>query len=644
MMDEKFLSPNTKIDSTVNKEVDDIKSIIRETVMDFHNYVFPKYILNYKTYLWFVADRLQYIEPWQSNINYPMVSATVDTMFWNIFDFGYEFWIKELWLKQLCTKAFDFRGTWKKVFKETVKEVLICGKWYVKDYFVKEETSNVFFDEKIDQTVKMPSLMYVSIFDVMYDRTKWLDNSSYKIIRTFTSWDSIKQKVIPMLAETSWIDKKVIDKKLDEWLKDSKLNIWNRFSIYDYNPVKWLLATQQWMEVEKMKNFYQLPLVSKIWDLVAWYWNDWTVNSEVTKNYFLNDSKSTYELVEYITNDKRTIFVNGYLFYYGPKLTNIGDIREATYSLIPWTWNAVWAADKQLNLQQIQNTLWNAFIDNLKLNLWPMFKITGNLPMWKNWTIDFKAFKAIKTNGTWDIEKIQMWVTDFAPMNFMQMVETASQKETWMTNYVMWGWGSIERTQWWIDLKFNQYKSKLTPITDSIDQMMWNIARSWIQMYLKFFTMEELKKMWVQVDKVYETDDNWKSIFKTITLNSIDIRDIIDETNITFTYNSLDKVTKETLRWNLMQNLQYLLQYSGWQMNMQEVANVLAWLDFDPTKLFKKEKAEVQPTWNNFWEQWWQYQQYWQQQSEYSEQPTWDVNPNDEMSDEDIMAELQNIV
>lgn len=163
-------------------------------------------------------------------------------------------------------------------------------------------------------------------------------------------------------------------------------------------------------------------------------------------------------------------------------------------------------------------------------------------------------------------------------------------------------------------------------------------------MYLKFFTMEELKKMWVQVDKVYETDDNWKSIFKTITLNSIDIRDIIDETNITFTYNSLDKVTKETLRWNLMQNLQYLLQYSGWQMNMQEVANVLAWLDFDPTKLFKKEKAEVQPTWNNFWEQWWQYQQYWQQQSEYSEQPTWDVNPNDEMSDEDIMAELQNIV
>ena len=66
----------------------------------------------------------------------------------------------------------------------------------------------------------------------------------------------------------------------------------------------------------------------------------------------------------------------------------------------------------------------------------------------------------------------------------------------------------------------------------------------------------------------------------------------LEETNITFTYNSLDKVTKETLRWNLMQNLQYLLQYSGWQMNMQEVANVLAWLDFDPTKLFKKEKAE----------------------------------------------------
>jgi len=630
-MDEKIISPDTELNSTIKKEVDDISSIIRETVMDFHNYVFPKYILNYKTYLWFVADRIAHIESWQSNINYPMVSATVDTMFGNIFDFGYEFWIKELWLKQLCTKAFDFRWTGKKVFKEVVKEVLICWKGYVKDYFVKEEVENTFFDEKIKQTIKMPSLTYISVFDVMYDRTKWLDNSSYKIIRTFASWDTIKQKVLPMLSETTKIDRKNIELVLNKWLSKTKDNVWNRFSVYDYNPVKWLLATQQWMDVEKIKDFYKLPIVSKVWDLVAWYWNDWTVNSETTKNYFLNNDKSCYELVEYITNDKRTIFVNWYLFYHGPKLTNIWDIREATYSIIPWTGNAIWAADKQLNLQQIQNTLWNAFIDNLKLNLWPMFKVTGNLPMSKNWTIDFRAFKMIKTNWSWDIEKIQMWSTDFAPMNFMQMVEAASQKETWMTNYVMWWGWAIERTQWWIDLKFNQYKSKLTPITDSIDQMMWNIARSWIQMYLKFYTIDELKKLWIEVEKVFEPNEKWVSKFKTILLNKIDIKDIIDETNITFTYNSLDKVTKESIRWNLLQNLQYLLQYAWQSLDMQEVAKVLAWIDFDPTKLFKKERAapDVQQAW-------WELTNI-EPEAEEPQEDLW------EMSDEDILAQLQNI-
>lgn len=158
-------------------------------------------------------------------------------------------------------------------------------------------------------------------------------------------------------------------------------------------------------------------------------------------------------------------------------------------------------------------------------------------------------------------------------------------------------------------------------------------------MYLKFFTMDELKKLWIQVDKVFEPNENWKSEFKTITLNWIDIRDIIDETNITFTYNSLDKVTKEAVRWNLMQNLQYLLQYAGQSLDMQEVSKILAWLDFDPSKLFKKQQAKVeQPNmWDLSWMLWWQ--STWEEQlPEETENLSW------EMSDEDIMSQLQNIV
>lgn len=32
--------------------------------------------------------------------------------------------------------------------------------------------------------------------------------------------------------------------------------------------------------------------------------------------------------------------------------------------------------------------------------------------------------------------------------------------------------GGIERVAGGIEMRFNQYKSKLTPVTDSIDQMM----------------------------------------------------------------------------------------------------------------------------------------------------------------------------
>lgn len=634
-MEEKFLNPNDEfkwwLTPKTKKEIDNVKSVIRDSITDFHNYVFPKYIKNYKDYLWFVAERLVTLDTWQSNINYPMVSSTVDTLFSNIFDFGYEFWIKELWLKKLCTKSFDFRWQGKKAFKEIWKEILITGKWYVKDYLIKELNEDTFFWKKISTNIKIPSLTYLSVFDVMYDRSKWLEESSYKIIRTFSTWESIKAKVLPLLIAQYWEQKKnEIEKKLDSWLKEYKNQFWHRFSMYDYNPVKSLVATTQWYDsIKNNKDFFELPYVSTYDGLVSWYSSTQTWTREDAKNYFLNDKQSSYELLEYTTSDMRYIFINGNIVYFGKKWKNIWEIREATYSDIPWTWNAMWVADKQTSLQAINNTLWNAFIDNLKLVMWPMFKINWNFPTGKDWKIDFKAFRTIRS--TWwqnDIEKIQLWVTDFAPINFMDKVDVASQKDFAINNYLTWWQWAIERVQWWIDLKFNQYKARLTPITDSIDQMMANIARSWILMYLKFFTKEELNKLWVEVEEEYETDSKtWVEKFKTITLNKIDIRDIIDESNITFSYNSLDKVTKEAVRWNIVNNLQYLLQYSWDKINMDQVALIMAWLDFDPLKLFKKEIEEKNTTENPI-----------------IEEQAITEEPQQELSNEDVFNQLQNII
>lgn len=640
-MEEKFLSAwgEQKLDSNLKKELDDVKQIIMQTSMDFHNYVFPKYINNYKKYLWFVWERLSHIEAWQSNVNYPMISSAVDTMFSNIFDFGYQIWVSEEALKKQCTRAFDFRNTWKKVLEEVTKEALILWKWYAKDYLINEEFKDMFFNRVVKQNIKMPSMQYISAFDIMYDRSKWIDQSSYKIIRTFTSWENIKKKVLPLITS-------LYDKEKREYIKNAfqrnlerfKDSFWSRFSMYDYNPVKSLTATTQWMNSDN-QNFYSIPLVTaKKWllaDYDAWWNSMW----EDVKNYFLNANKSTYELVEYITSDRKYIFINWNIVYFGDKKYSLWEIREVTFNKIPWTWNANWISDKLSVLQDLQNTLWNAFIDNIKLNLWPMFKISWNIPLWKNWTLDFRAFKAYKTNGSQDIEKIQMWVTDFAPMNFMQMVEWTSLKESWMNNYVTgWGW-SIERTQAWVDVKFNQYKSKLTPLTDSLDQMMWNITRSWIIMLLKFFTKEELLKMDIKVEEVFIKDKKWNDVFDTLTINSIDIKTIIDENNISFTYNSLDKITMENSRDTIMMNLQYMLQYVPGQLNMPELWKAIAWKTFNPEKILLPASEQKKPF---YWKEPYDPNKYNNEESE--EQPTEEADPNEDLSQDELLQELEQII
>lgn len=258
--------------------------------------------------------------------------------------------------------------------------------------------------------------------------------------------------------------------------------------------------------------------------------------------------------------------------------------------MIPGTGNANGVADDLGNLQDINESLWNAFIDNIKLILGPMFAVSGNLPVGKSGTIDFKKFKAIRTNGSASIEKIQLGVTDFAPINFMQMTEGLAEKRSATGNYITGGGGSIERVSGGIDMKFNQYKSKLSPITDSIDQMMGNIARNWVFMFLKFYTKEELESINIIVEETTKPDKDGVEKFDTFTINKIDIRKIIDERQITFTYNSLDKLTKENSRKTIMESLPAMLQYVAAQVNMKELIKVLAGQDFDPDQIIKEQK------------------------------------------------------
>ena len=578
--DELALSPDLR------KEIDNIKEIIRSILVEFHNNDFRKYISNYKKYLQFTGERLFWIEDWQTNTDYPMVSSVVDTMFGNIFDFWYQFWLNDSTLRRLCNEAFDFRWAWKEAFRDITKEVLITGKAFAKDYLIKEKVSDTFWWQKVDMTIKVPSIQYISVFDVLYDRSKWLKNSPFQIVRTFMTWDAITAKY------GSFFDDENLP-KFKSIIKNAKDQSWYRFSMYDYNPVKMLTSVAQNYNAwdKDKKNIFDLPFVTG--KTINQYTTDNTIGNEDKNNYFLPSEQSNYEVIDYSAGGKRYVFANGLLIWFWKKERWIGELHEANFSAIPGTGSSNGVADNLGWLQDIQASLWNAFIDNIKLILGPMFKVSWNTPIGKNGTIDFKKFRAIRTTGQNDIEKIQLWVTDFAPMNFMQMVQSVSEQRSWVNNYVMgWQW-TIERVSWGIDMKYNQYKSKLTPITDSIDQMMGWMARCWVNWWFKYFTREELKELWVTVEEVY--DDNNK--FVTFNINGTDIKTIIDERNITFSYNSLYRLTKENSRSDLKEAFPFILQYAPDKLNMEEMVKVLSWMDFDPDNIIKKQEPTV-PTWS----------------------------------------------
>lgn len=71
------------------------------------------------------------------------------------------------------------------------------------------------------------------------------------------------------------------------------------------------------------------------------------------------------------------------------------------------------------------------------------------------------------------------------------------------------------------------------------------------------------------------------------------MEDIINEQNVTFTYNSLYKLTKENSRAAVKEALPFILQYAGNKVNFDELMKVLLGQDFDPDNIAVKEQPKA---------------------------------------------------
>ena len=195
--------------------------------------------------------------------------------------------------------------------------------------------------------------------------------------------------------------------------------------------------------------------------------------------------------------------------------------------------------------------------------------------------ITYSPYRVIPTNTPWSLRKIELGVAWFEPINTIQFIEQFAEKRSWVNEYIMWGQGKVERIAGWVDLIFNQYKSKLMPLTNSINNAMWFIAKEFLLMYAINYTEEELKNLGL-IDK-------------------LDLATFLNEKNVTFHLSSLALLSEEEGIKNLTESLQVLWPYLTWpngsNINTEELIKGILKRDIDVDDILKKEEPAAPAPW-----------------------------------------------
>ena len=202
-----------------------------------------------------------------------------------------------------------------------------------------------------------------------------------------------------------------------------------------------------------------------------------------------------------------------------------------------------------------------------------MFAVYGNVPaLTKDNKVRFEKFKWIKMTPDSRIERLELWLQDFSPLNLWQFMEWMAEKRAWVNSYLTWWQSKVERVSDSIQLIHNQYKSKLTPIIDSVQIMMSRHAKAIMLIYLKYFSEEELKEKNIKITQ------EWGRI----KINDNFLSDIIRDENISFAFNSLRNIEKENKRWIIKEMFTILMQTKQLApQQIDELFKVLLDEDFD---------------------------------------------------------------
>lgn len=557
--------------------VDGIKALCRNVIPYFEQTFFNRYIDDYKNYLGYTGDRQGMIEDWQTNVFFPMIPAIVDTMFASMYDSKIKFnveWDWLAWTDKLLNHAFDYEHTGKDSLMECIKETLITGKGYLKPTFMKYKDPKVVNWVDYWFEVKRPTLNYVSIFNVFYDYNTTLQNSTFTIERYIMSR---KQILKTYWAKLNNVDPAAYIKSICD-MKDK-----DRYSEYDVNRIKHIISYEDKITSWKLNTIIPTYQVSNA--------NN-TENSSIENRnnvYAIDFNKnSVYEVIEYNDDEGTVVLIDGnMLFKKKAEIKTTSTLfTDISFNKTPWTSDSTWVSTNLWPLQWIVNTLYNIYLDNLKIQISPMFEQVGwlNQMLGKKNKITYAPYKVIPTNTPWSLRKIDLWVAWFEPINTIQFIEQFAEKRSGVNEYIMWGQGKVERIAGWVDLIFNQYKSKLMPLTNSINNAMGFVAKMMLLMYWINYTEQELKELGLE--------------------DPLDFNRFLDERNVSFHLSSLALLSEEegikTLTESLSNLWPYLQWPNGMNINTKELIKWILKRDIDVDDILEPEEVETPagwPTW-----------------------------------------------
>lgn len=558
---------------------DKVMDLAKQVIPYFEKTFFTRYIQDYKDYLWYTWDRKREIEEWQTNVVFPLVSWMVDTMYASIYDSKFKFNVSTDWIDgtdKLLNHSFDYEWRGRNAVMSASKEAIITWKGYIEPYLINMQEKKKVKWKNYGKKIKVPVIDYLSIFDVFYDYSKRLEDSPFTMKRSILSRKAILKKYNNLIDET----------KIDSVLSDEK---WiYRYSNCDYNRVKHIIAYEElvWSNKKLLTNVANIPRQEAPY-------NTWESIDSMNNIFAVDFTKNkVYEVIEYSDDDGITVLVDwkGLLTQPRKLWMDWVLIQSISFNEIPWINDSLWIASKNRHAQMMSNTLFNIYLDNLKMWIAPMFESVGWMNQFLGTSNKFKyePYKVYSTNTPNSLRKIDLTINWFEPVNAIQFISTYSKENSWISEYVMWVQGKVERVSSGTDMLLNAFKSRLMPLVNSINTAMWNIGKILLLIYATYFKVDELRKLWLEWELDYER--------------------FLDESNVNFRMTSLALLEEEEQLEYLMNNLPTISWLSQWEdgkptVNIKELLTAILTKKVDITKILTPSEPPQQEEvpWMDMW-------------------------------------------